>query len=47
MESVSTTSYMVCPECGARLMVCVKNGKVSVFDDIRSDEELACKRHAR
>lgn len=33
MESASTTSYMVCPECGARLVVCVKKGKVSVFDD--------------
>lgn len=21
-------SYMVCPECGARLVVCVKKGKV-------------------
>lgn len=28
MESASTTSYMVCPECGARLVVCVKKGKV-------------------
>lgn len=47
MESASTTSYMVCPECGARLVVCVKKGKVSVFDDNRSEEELAKKRHAR
>ncbi len=47
MESASTTSYMVCPECGARLVVCVKKGKVSVFDDTRSEEELAKKRHAR
>ena len=47
MESAGTTSYMVCPECGARLVVCVKNGKVSVFDDTRSAEELALKRHAR
>lgn len=31
MESASTTSYMVCPECGARLVVMVKKGKVSVF----------------
>ena len=46
MESASTTSYMVCPECGARLVVCVKKGKVSVFDDTRSEEELAKKRHA-
>lgn len=46
MESASTTSYMVCSECGARLVVCVKNGKVSVFDDTRSAEELALKRHA-
>jgi hypothetical protein len=38
---------MVCPECGARLVVCVKKGKVSVFDDNRSEEELAKKRHAR
>lgn len=43
----STTSYMVCPECGARLVVCVKKGKVSVFDDTRSEEKLAKKRHAR
>ena len=28
MESASTTSYMVCPECGASLVVCVKKGKV-------------------
>lgn len=27
MESASTTSYMVCPECGARLVVCVKKGR--------------------
>lgn len=47
MESASTTSYMVCPECGARLVVCVKKGKVSVFDDTRYEEELAKKRHAR
>ncbi len=47
MESASTTSYMVCSECGARLVVCVKKGKVSVFDDTRSEEELAKKRHAR
>ena len=47
MQSASTTSYMVCPECGARLVVCVKKGKVSVFDDNRSEEELAKKRHAR
>lgn len=47
MESASTTSYMVCPECGTRLVVCVKKGKVSVFDDTRSEEELAKKRHAR
>ncbi len=47
MESASTTSYMVCPECGARLVVCVKKGKVSVFYDTRSEEELAKKRHAR
>lgn len=47
MESASTTSYMVCPECGVRLVVCVKKGKVSVFDDNRSEEELAKKRHAR
>lgn len=47
MESASTTSYIVCPECGARLVVCVKKGKVSVFDDNRSEEELAKKRHAR
>ena len=47
MESVSTTLYMVCTECGARLVVCVKKGKVSVFDDTRSEEELAKKRHAR
>lgn len=40
MESASTTSYMVCPECGARLVVCAKKGKVSVFDDTRSEEEL-------
>lgn len=46
MESASTTSYMVCPECGARLVVCVKKGKVSVFNDTRSEEELAKKRHA-
>ena len=31
----------------ARLVVCVKKGKVSVFDDTRSEEELAKKRHAR
>ena len=47
MESASTTSYMVCTECGARLVVCVKKGKVSVFDDTRYEEELAKKRHAR
>ena len=47
MELASTTSYMVCPECGARLVVCVKKGNVSVFDDTRSEEELAKKRHAR
>ena len=47
MESASTTSYMVCPECSANLVVCVKKGKVSVFDDTRSEEELAKKRHAR
>ena len=47
MESASTTSYMVCPECGARLVVMVKKGQVSVFDDTRSEEELAKKRHAR
>lgn len=28
MEPASTTSYMVRPECGARLVVCVKKGKV-------------------
>lgn len=28
MESASATSYMVCPECGASLVVCVKKGKV-------------------
>lgn len=27
--------------------LCVKKGKVSVFDDTRSEEELAKKRHAR
>lgn len=27
MESASTTSYMVCPECGARLVVCVKKAR--------------------
>lgn len=43
----SHLEYMVCPECGARLVVCVKKGKVSVFDDTRSEEELAKKRHAR
>jgi len=47
MESASATSYVVCSECGARLMVCVKKGKVSVLYDTRSEEELACKRHAR
>ena len=47
MESASTTSYMVCPECGARLVVMVKKGKVSVFNDTRSEEELAKTRHAR
>ena len=47
LGAYSTTSYMVCPECGARLVVCVKKGKVSVFDDNRSEEELAKKRHAR
>lgn len=36
-----------CPECGAFLVVCVKKGKVSVFNDNRSEEELAKKRHAR
>lgn len=45
MESASTTSYMVCPECGARLVVCVKKGKVSVFNDTRSEEELAIELH--
>ncbi len=45
MESASTTSYMVCPECGARLVVCVKKGKVSVFADNRSEEELAARLH--
>lgn len=45
MESASTTSYMVCPECGARLVVCVKKGKVSIFDDNRSKEELAARLH--
>ncbi len=45
MESASTTSYMVCPECGARLVVWVKKGKVSVFGDDRSEEELAAKIH--
>ena len=38
MESASTTSYMVCSECGACLVVCVKKGKVSVFDDCCCDE---------
>ena len=33
--------------CGARLVVCMKKGKVSVFDDTRFEEELAKKRHAR
>ena len=47
MESAITTSYMVCPECGNRVVVCVKNGRVSVFDDTRSEEELAEKRHER
>ena len=28
MELASTTSYMVCPECGVSLVVCVKKGKV-------------------
>ena len=41
MESASTTSYMVCPECGARLVVCVKKGKVSVFDDNRSEYKMS------
>lgn len=27
MESASTTSYMVCPECGVRLVVCVKKAR--------------------
>lgn len=27
-SKLSATSYMVCPECGARLVVCVKKGKV-------------------
>lgn len=47
MESASTTSYMVCPECGAHLVVMVKKGKVFVFNDTRSEEELAKKRYAR
>lgn len=45
MESASTTSYMVCSECGARLVVCVKKGKIFVFDDNRSEEELAVRLH--
>lgn len=28
MELASTTSCMVCPECGVSLVVCVKKGKV-------------------
>ncbi len=47
MESVVTTSYMVCPRCGVRLVAFVKNGKVTVTDDTRSDEELAKKKHDR
>ena len=47
MESAITTSYMVCPVCGARLVVFVKNNKVTVKDDTRSEEELAGQRHAR
>lgn len=43
IESAITTSYMVCPECGARLVVMVKKGKVSVFNDTRSEEETAKK----
>ena len=35
MESASTTSYMVCPECGARLVVCVKKGKVCAIKGFR------------
>ena len=46
MKSASTTSYMICLECGTRLVVCVKKGKVSVFDDTRSEEELAILKRA-
>ena len=35
MESASATSYMVCPECGARLVVCVKKGKVLAIKGFR------------
>ena len=47
MESAITTSYRVCPEYGACLVVMVKKGKVSVFNDTRSEEETAKKRYAR
>lgn len=40
MELASTTSYMVRLECGVLLVVYVKKGKVSVFDNNRSEEEL-------
>ena len=46
MESAIANGHMLCPGCGARLTINVKNGKVSVFDDTRSAEELALKRHA-
>lgn len=47
MESVVASSHMVCPGCGARVSINVKNGKVSVFDDTRSIDEMARKRSAR
>lgn len=34
MEFALTSSHMVCPECGARLVISVKAGKVSVFDEM-------------
>lgn len=45
MESVSTISYIVCPECGAHLVVREKKDNVYVFDDNRSEEELTVRLH--
>ncbi len=47
MKSASATLHMVCPYCGAHLVVCVKSSKVTVFDDMKSENEIAEKRKTR